>query len=316
MIEIKNIEKKFGDFVSVTDVSTTIEKGTVCGLVGTNGAGKSTLLRMISGILKPDKGNVTICDEPVYENVTVKERIFHLQDKAFYFSNDSLLETAKFYKTVFKDFDVEKVLELNEKHFGLDVKKSLKSFSKGMQRQASIMLALAANTEILLMDESFDGLDPMHRKKVKQLIFNELSCRDLTIVVTSQNLYDLDGLCDSIVLLHKGHKIVDKYVDEAKEAAMKFQVGFNEVPHAEMFAGIEVQNLNIVGRVASFVAIGDFEKMTEIVNQLNPIFVETISLSLEEIFVIEVERYVARSGKNLEFEEFFEVTSLQSEGDV
>lgn len=315
MIEIKNVEKKFGDFVSVNDVSFKVRKGEVCGLVGTNGAGKSTVLSMISGILKANKGDILICGEPVYENVAAKQRIFHLQDKAFYFSNDSLLDTAKFYTTIFKNFDIEKVMEMNE-HFGLDPKKSLKKFSKGMQRQASIMLALAANTEILLMDESFDGLDPMNKKTIKQLLVQELSTRELTVIVTSQNLYDLDGLCDNIVLLHKGNKVIGKSVDEAKEAAMKFQVGFNEVPTKQQFDGLNIQNLNIAGRVATFVAIGDVEEVSQQVNQMNPIFEEVLSLSLEEIFVIEVERYVRQRGKKMDFEEVFEVTHHKEDGEV
>lgn len=312
MIEIKNVSKKFEDFVSVNDVSFQVERGTVCGLVGTNGAGKSTLLRMMSGILQADSGDVMICGESVYENIQAKEQIFHLQDKAFYHSGHSLAATAKFYATVYKNFDVEKVTKLNE-HFHLDMKKSMKKFSKGMQRQASIMLALAANTEILLLDESFDGLDPMYKKKIKQMIIHELATRDLTVVVTSQNLYDLDGMCDSIVLLHKSDQVVWKTVDEAKETAMKFQVGFNEVPTEEQFATIGIQNVTINGRVASFVVTGDLEKVNEQLNAMRPLFVEGVSLSLEEIFVIEVERFIQRTGKSFEYEEIFQVTT---EGEV
>lgn len=215
MIELKNVSKCIDSIEIVNDVSLTIDRGKVCGLVGTNGAGKSTLLRMVSGIMRPSSGDVMINGESVFENVSAKEKIFHLQDRAFYFSNASLLDTAKFYSIMYKNFDMEKVLKLNE-YFGLDLKKSLKKLSKGMQRQASIILALASNTSILLLDESFDGLDPMFRKQVKKLIMNELKSRDLTLIVTSQNLHDLEGLCDSIVILHKGNVVVSKEIDKSE----------------------------------------------------------------------------------------------------
>lgn len=308
MIEIKHINKKFENFESVKDVSFKVDRGRITGLVGTNGAGKSTILRMISGIMQTDTGEILIDGELVYENPTAKGKIFHLQDKAFYLGSHSVMETAMFYQTLYPNFDIEKIVKLNE-HFGLDLKKSIKKFSKGMQRQASIMLALAANTEILLMDESFDGLDPMYRTKVKKIIIDEFASRDLTIVVTSQNLFDLDGLCDCIVLLHKGNLVADKTVEEAKESAMKFQVGFEVEPTPEMLDAIDMRTMKIEGRVATFVTVGDVEQTLKLVQALNPLFVETVSLSLEEIFVIEVERFVKRTGVQFDMEEVFQVTT-------
>ena len=203
MIEIDNISKKFDNVDALTDVSAQIRESEVFGLIGTNGAGKSTLLRIMSGILRPDKGNIRIDQQDVYENIPAKTALFYISDDQFFFPNDKPRDMMSFYKGCYPTYDEQRFEELLNV-FELPKERKISTYSKGMKKQLFVALGLAAGTKYLFCDETFDGLDPLMRQKVKALFKNEMEKRKLTPVIASHSLRELEDLCNHIGLLHKG----------------------------------------------------------------------------------------------------------------
>ena len=210
MITATHISKRFGDIEAVKDISVTIKKGEVFGLIGTNGAGKSTFIRMVCGILKPDQGSILIDEHPVYENPDVKKKLFYISDDQYYLPNSSPLEMMRFYRDYYQLFDSSRFREYLER-FELPAKRKINTFSKGMRKQVSILLGICANTEYLFCDETFDGLDPVMRQTVKSLFAGEMTTRDFTPIVASHNLRELEDICDSVGILHQGGVLTVSY---------------------------------------------------------------------------------------------------------
>ena len=289
MIVANHLNKKFGDVEALKDVSVTIKKGEVFGLIGTNGAGKSTFLRMACGVLKPDEGTLLVDDVPIYENPEMKQNIFYISDDQFYLPNATPVTMMRFYQNYYPEFDGERFLGLLEK-FGLSPKRKIQTFSKGMKKQLSVLLGICANTRYLFCDETFDGLDPVMRQTVKSIFAGELTNRDFTPVVASHNLRELEDICDHVGLLHKGGVLMQKDLEEMKLNIHTIQCVF-ETEEAEKAA---ISGLNIVkaekrGRLNLLTVRG---KKADVMNQVqtfSPIFAEVLPLSLEEIFISETE---------------------------
>ena len=212
MIELKDLDKTFHNIHAVDHVTGTIREGMVFGLIGSNGAGKSTLLRMISGIIRPDAGEILVDGEPVFENPEIKSQICFLSDSPYYFQNACLKEMRDYYMTVYPTFN-RKQFDSLTKIFNLDMNRRINSFSKGMKKQVSILLGLCAGTKYLLCDETFDGLDPVVRQAVKSLFAAEIMNRDFTPVISSHNLRELEDICDSVGLLHQGKLLLTQDLD-------------------------------------------------------------------------------------------------------
>ena len=134
MIELNNIDKHFRDIHAVDHITASIQEGMIFGLAGSNGAGKSTLLRMISGILRPDEGEVILDGEPVFENPGAKEKICFLSDTPYYFPNADIRAMRDYFMLVYPEFD-RKMFDSLVKKFNLDEKRKINSFSKGMKKQ-------------------------------------------------------------------------------------------------------------------------------------------------------------------------------------
>ena len=203
MIEIKNLAKSFEKVRAIDHVSARIEEGHVFGLIGTNGAGKSTFMRMLSGVLKPDEGEILVDGEPVWDNPAVKEKLFYISDDQYFFKSGTPRDMLKLYRTFYPAFDGEKWRELLHR-MGLEENRKINTFSKGMKKQLSILCGVCANTKYLLCDETFDGLDPVMRQAVKALFAREIDARSLTPVIASHNLRELEDICEYVGLLHRG----------------------------------------------------------------------------------------------------------------
>ena len=167
MIELKNVSKSFDGIEALKNVSVTVREGEVFGLIGTNGAGKSTLLRLACGVFKPDDGLAIVDNMPVYDNVHAKAKLFFIADEPYFFNGATPKDMERYYSSVYRNFDRERFyLYLNS--FGLESRRRISTFSKGMKKQLAILLGLSAKTEYLLCDETFDGLDPVMRQSVKK----------------------------------------------------------------------------------------------------------------------------------------------------
>ncbi|MBQ1821630.1 MAG: ABC transporter ATP-binding protein [Clostridia bacterium] len=287
MITATNITKRFGDSVALDGLNCNIPEGCVYGLVGSNGAGKSTLLRLIAGIYKPECGSIAIDGQPVYNNPEVKKRIVFVPDELFFLPKTNLLRMEKLYASVYEKFSHERFMTLLS-DFSLNPNANLSTFSKGMRRQAATILALSCDTDYILFDETFDGLDPVMRNLVKNLIYNEVMDRGATAVITSHSLRELEDTCDQLALLHKGGIIFESDVEHLKTSLFKVQVAFSDEYDRSRFAGIESLSFTKHGSVSSLIVRGDRDETEAKIKAMNPVLFEVLPLSLEEVFVYEM----------------------------
>lgn len=286
MIRIQSVCKSFEKSDALKDLTLSIKDGEVFGLVGTNGSGKTTLMTMICGILKADYGVIMIDDEDVYENKRLKQDIFYVADDAYFQMGYNCEEMKNFYRSVYPKFDEEKFYKLLD-GFGLDKKLKVSNMSKGMKKQLSIILGVSAGTRYLLLDETFDGLDPVKRQAVKSLLANEICEREVTPIIASHNLRELEDFCENIALLHEGGVLVSGDMDDLKETLHKVQCAFKEEKTPEVFEQLAIQQCKKQGSLYMLTIRGEKEEILSILEEGNPIFCEVVPLSLEEIFISE-----------------------------
>ncbi len=289
MIEIKEVNKRFEDVQAISKMNLKIEEGEIFGLVGTNGAGKSTLLRMICGVLKPDTGEIRVDGDPIYENPKRKSQVFYISDDAYYPPNGTPEQMEKFYKKYYPSFDSARFYKMLSQ-FGLQSKRKIRTFSKGMKKQLSLILGLSANTKYLLCDETFDGLDPVMRQAVKSLMASEILNRNFTPVIASHNLRELEDICDHVGLLHRGGILLSRDLEDMKFHIHKVQcVLKDEKTEAQLKKELEVLACEHQGSLLMITARGTRTEILERVQSKNPLFCEIIPLTLEEIFISETE---------------------------
>ena len=288
MIELKSVTKNFDNFKVLENIDLTIPKGSAFGLLGSNGAGKSTILRLLSGIYKAEDGNVLIDGEEVYDNIPIKQKVFFINDETIQFSNFTLNELKNFYKGFYPNFSQE-LFEKLRNSINLPLNKKLSQFSKGMKRQAIVITALACQTDYLLLDEAFDGLDPTMRIIVKRMIVDAIIDRDLTTIISSHNLKEINEVCDTVALLHEGKIIFSKDLDSVKGNIHKIQTAFPEAYTAEDFSELQIMHFEKNQSIYYMIIKGDEDEIRKQLAPKNPLILDVIPLSLEEIFIYEME---------------------------
>lgn len=288
MIQVNGLTKKFGDFTALSALDCTIPAGCIYGLVGSNGAGKSTLLRLICGIYRPDKGNVTLDGRNIYENPELKEKLVFVPDELYFLPQANMLRMAQTYASFYPRFDRSRFGELTDA-FKLNPKANLGTFSKGMRRQAATVLALACKTDFLFLDETFDGLDPIMRNLVKKVLYADVAERGVTAVITSHSLRELEDTCDQLALLHKGGIVFESDVQNLKTTLFKVQIVFDHDYDHTLFSGFDVLNFTKHGSVSNLIVRGDRDKVVQDLRTKSPILMEVLPLSLEEVFLYEME---------------------------
>ena len=288
MIKTQNLTKCFDGEKALDSISCCIPEGCIYGLVGSNGAGKSTFLRLLTGVYEPDAGEITIEGEKVMENPAVKSQIAFVPDELFFLNGASMDRMAELYRAAYPEFDENRYRNLTEK-LGLNTKKSLNTFSKGMKRQAAVILAISCRPKYLFFDETFDGLDPVMRNVVKSLICQDVMERKVTAIITSHSLRELEDICDQLALLHKGGLVFESDIVHLKTSLYKIQIAFGEDYDQNRFEGLDILHYAKQGSVANMIARGDREKVTEQLQQMNPLILDILPLSLEEVFTYEME---------------------------
>ncbi len=288
MIRAELLTKEFDGYKALDNVSCEIPEGCIYGMVGSNGAGKSTFLRLVSGVYRPEQGTVMIDDEPVYENPHIKNRIAFVPDDLYFVHNATMKKTAKFYAGVYRDFDYA-TFELLADTFKLDPSKPVSAFSKGMKRQAAIILAISCRPKYLFLDETFDGLDPVMRALVKSIICRDVEERKATAILTSHSLRELEDTCDQLALLHRGGLIFESDISDLKTSLFKVQIAFLEEYGRERFDSLEMLHFAKSGSVSNIILRGDKEKVTAALREMKPVILDVLPLSLEEVFTYEME---------------------------
>lgn len=288
MIEIKNVSKSFEENEVLKDLNLTIKKGSIFGLVGINGAGKSTLLRMISGVYSCDSGFITVDGEEVFENIKAKSKIFFLPDDPYYSYNLTGLDLKNLYKGYY-GLD-EEVLYHHLNQFKLDISKPMHNYSKGMKRQLFVSLAISCKPDYMLLDEAFDGLDPLARLHFKRALIELSANHNTTVIISSHALRELEDICDSYGLIDHKTIVSEGEIDSILSNMYKFQLAFNKLIKEEDFKEFDVRSYKEEGRLIKVAIKGDKEKFLEYIKKFEPIFVDEINVSFEDLFIQEVEK--------------------------
>lgn len=288
MIKTVDLTKKFGSFSALDKINVELQDGAIYGLVGSNGSGKSTLLRMIAGVYYPDGGSLLIDGEAPFDHPFIKEKIFYLPDQPYFFKKANLLEMARFYEGLYPSFSRERFNHLKSV-FPISATDKIDNMSKGMQRQAALILALSTSPKYLLLDEAFDGLDPVMRNVLKSLLIDGIEKGDMTAIIASHNLRELEDLCDHLLLIHKSHIVASGELESIRSRLHKLQVAFNEEPSEQAFEGLDILKMEKTGSLIQMVVRGDEDEIMAKINALNPLFSEAITPSLEELFIYEME---------------------------
>ena len=286
MIQVRNLTKTFDGFAALQEASLTVPRGSVYGLVGPNGAGKSTLIRHLTGIYRPDSGEITIDGEPVWENASLKARVAVIPDDWYYFSSASIRDMMRFYRGFYPRFSMERYQKLGE-IFRIDEKRTIRRLSKGMQKQAAFWLSLSAMPDCLILDEPVDGLDPVMRRQVWSLVMGDVSERGSTVLVSSHNLRELEDVCDHVGILDHGKVLLERSLAQLQDNMVKLQVvfqdGVTEVPPE-----LPVLHASKVGRIHTLIMRMSAEEATAKLSTYNPLLVDAVPLTLEEIFIYEL----------------------------
>jgi len=288
MIQLSHVSKSFDTKKVLDDVNWEVPQGSIFGLVGPNGAGKSTILRLISGVLLPDQGEITIAGQNVYNNPSVKKKILFVPDDPYFLPQTTLAEMKKFYEIFYPSFKESMYRKLLN-NFPINEHAKISTFSKGMKRQANVILALSILPEVLLLDEAFDGLDPVMRLTLKRILTDQLLERKFTVVISSHNLRELEDICDRIALISDGKVGLNDEIENIRALYHKFQVGYTRLPEHSVFESFNPMHLEVRGNVAVLVIKGDAELLKQQLSETQPVLLDEIPITMEEVFVYEME---------------------------
>ncbi len=295
MIEVKSVVKTFDGFTALDGADITVPDGGVYGLVGPNGAGKSTVIRHITGIYRPDSGQVLVEGEPVYENPGKKALIAAIPDDWYHFPSATIADMMRFYRGFYPAFDMARYEKFKEV-FALPEKSPIRRMSKGMQKQAAFWLTMCCRPKYLILDEPVDGLDPVMRRQVWSLMMSDVSEHGTTVLVSSHNLRELEDVCDHVGIMNKGRVLLERSLSDLQENIVKLQAVWRTGEVPVLPGQLQVLHTSHVGRVYTYIVRGRAEDVTGQLEQFKPLMLEALPLSLEEIFIYELggEQYAVK----------------------
>ena len=281
MLEMRNITKTFGNFKALDDLSLTVPKGAVYGLVGPNGAGKSTAIRLLTGVYRPDAGTITMEGLPIYENPTAKARMVCIPDDVFFFPSATLEDMRSYYKGIYPNFDDDLFTRLYE-IFQLPKKTPIRRFSKGMQKQAAFHLSICTHPDVLVLDEPVDGLDPVMRRQVWSLILSDVAQRNTTVLISSHNLRELEDICDHVGIMDQGKLLLERSLADMQGTIHKLQIVGDQTPE------LDILHESKSGRLRTLIVRGTAQQIGEKARLCEAAYFDVLPLSLEEIFIYEL----------------------------
>lgn len=289
MIELSHVNKAFGQKAVLKQLNLTIPTGSIFGLIGPNGAGKSTLLYLLNGVSRVDSGSIRYDGQEVYENTEVKKDILLISDDPYFFPHATIPSMCDFYKTWYPSLNEDNLYKYTN-IFSLPIDKPIKDFSKGMKRQTMLAIALAIAPKYLLLDEAFDGLDPVMRLTFKRAITALIENKDMTVIISSHNLRELEDVCDYFGILDQGTISTSGELYETKDHIHKIQLAFKEELEKDRFDHLDLLSFKKQSRVINMVVKGDIEEIKAYLYSLHPLMLEVLPINLEEIFIYEMER--------------------------
>ena len=287
MLEAKEVVKSFDGFRALDSATLTVPKGTVYGLVGPNGAGKSTIIRHFTGVYRPDSGKLLLEGAPIWENTDAKRRMVVIPDDWYYFPQASIAEMAKLYAGAYPSFSWERYEKMKQV-FPLNDRQMLRRMSKGMQKQAAFWLTMCCMPEYLILDEPVDGLDPVMRRQVWSLLLGDVAERGTTVLVSSHNLRELEDVCDHVGILNHGKVLLERSLSDLQDNTVKVQVAYQGVTEPPLPAELNILHRSHVGRVYTYIVRGSSQEILRRMQITEPVLLESIPLTLEEIFIYEL----------------------------
>ena len=288
MIKIDKLSKKYDKDYVLKDLSCNIKDNSIYGLVGANGSGKSTLLRTIMGIYETDGGTISVDGNEVYDNEIMKQKMVFVADDLFFYPGYTLMDTAKYYQSMYKDFDMGYLKELASM-LNLSLNKKVSTFSKGMKRQCALICAICTNADYMFFDETFDGLDPVIRNTMKKVLISQMNKKNTTIIMTSHNLRELEDICDNLGLLYQGGILFESDVDTIKTNMFKVQISFEKNFDRDDFEEFDILSFKKQGSVATIIIKDNDGKSKKKLEKMKPLILDYLSLTLEEVFIYEME---------------------------
>lgn len=287
MIQVNDVSKSFNGVPALSHLQMHVPKGSIYGLVGPNGAGKSTIIRHLVGTYRQDAGQILINGEPVWENAAIKAQIAFIPDDIFYFAQANTLDMMKYYSGLYPTFDEHFFYQICKCFPMLNLKRPIRSLSKGTIKQVAFVLSLACRPELLILDEPVDGLDPVMRRQIWSLVMGEVADRHMTVFVSSHNLRELEDVCDHVGIMNQGHLLIERSLDDLQSSITKIQVAFEDdmppIPN-----GIELLHKITNGRVSTLILKGEPQEAQRKMEALHPLFIDILPLTLEEIFIYEL----------------------------
>ena len=287
MIRVENLSKTFGDFAALDGLSMHVPEGSVYGLVGPNGAGKTTLIKHIVGVLRQDSGTIVVDDAVLYENIACKQNVVYIPDDVFFYKSYTIKDMKKLYKNIYPRFSEERYEKLKEV-FGMDENLRVMRLSKGMQKQVAFWLGICTMPKLMVLDEPVDGLDPVMRRRVWNLILQDVAENKTTVLISSHNLRELESVCDHVGILHRGKIVIEKQLDDIKSDVHKLQLAFQGDFPQTLLDELCPMHTSAFGSVHMVIARGDIETLTQKVKAYQPIVMDILPLTLEEVFIYEL----------------------------
>lgn len=288
LIDISGVTKIYENEKAVDHLTMQVQQGSIFGLLGSNGAGKTTLLKMLAGIIRPDEGTITLEGRTIYEQLEVKQRVMFVPDSPYFFPQSNLRQMADFYRSIYSSWSEERYSQLSS-IFKLDPRRKLHRMSKGMRRQAAFWLALSTSPDLLILDEPIDGLDPVMRRHMKNLLFQYAAERQMTVVISSHNLREIEDMCDHVGIMHKGRLLLHKEIDDLRGDTHKIQVAFKEDAQLdELEQQLDILHKEQRGTVLLYIVRGDQVRIKDVFTAYHPLVMDLLPLTLEEIFIYEM----------------------------
>lgn len=287
MIDVKSLSKFYGSFKALDHLTLHVDQGSVYGLLGPNGSGKTTLIKHLTGIYKNETGSISINNKPVFDNPECKTEMVYIPDDPFFFSQYSIKEMSEFYAGVYPSWSWERFDTLKQA-FPIDIKRRAVKLSKGMQKQVAFWLGISARPKVMIFDEPVDGLDPVMRKKVWNLVLQDVAEYGTTVLVSSHNLRELEDVCDHVGILYNGRIIVERELDNMKSDVHKLQVAYTGAFPQDLFSKEEILRQSCNGSVLQYIVRGGREDIVSKVRATDPVIMDILPLTLEEIFIYEL----------------------------
>lgn len=287
MIRIQNLSKSFDGYPALADLEMTIQTGSIYVLIGINGAGKTTIIKHMSGMLMPDSGTITFDGENVWENEELKQQIGLIPDELYFPNGYNMKDMCQVYSGLYKSWNDERFNEMAHL-FKLDMKKKLRGFSKGMKKQAMFCLVMSTMPRYLLLDEPIDGLDPIVRKLVWKYIVDDVADHQMSVLVSSHNLKEMEGICDYIGIISHGSMLLERELESIKSGLHKIQVSFGPERPENPYSGLDLLHRESRGTVDLLIVRERTDKIMKKLEPYRPILFDILPLSLEEIFIYEL----------------------------